>query len=129
MYEVTVQETFAAAHFLRGYEGSCNSIHGHNFRVQVTVEGERLNDIGMLVDFRELKSVLREAAATVDHRNLNELPPFDEEKNPTTENLAEYFYCRVKAGISNPHARVKEVCIWETDIQSAKYTPPSTSSK
>ncbi len=123
MYEVTVQETFAAAHFLRGYEGSCNSIHGHNFRVQVTVEGERLDEIGMLVDFRELKTLLREAAATVDHRNLNEIRPFDEEKNPTTENLAEYFYCRVKAGISNPHARVKEVCIWETDIQAARYRP------
>jgi len=126
MYEVTVQETFAAAHFLRGYEGSCNSIHGHNFRVQVTVEGERLNEIGMLVDFRELKTLLREAAATVDHRNLNEIPPFDGEKNPSTENLAEYFYCRVKAGISNPDARVKEVCIWETDIQSAKYVPTSS---
>jgi len=126
MYEVTVQETFAAAHFLRGYEGNCNSIHGHNFRVVVTVEGERLNELGLLVDFRELKGLLRQVTEAVDHKNLNEVPPFDGEKNPSTENLAEYFYCRVKAGISNPHARVKEVCIWETDIQSAKYRPTSS---
>ncbi|MEI9814042.1 MAG: 6-carboxytetrahydropterin synthase QueD [Acidobacteriota bacterium] len=123
MYEVTVEQTFAAAHFLRNYGGSCNSIHGHNFRVQVTVEGTKLNEIGMLADFRELKTLLREVMETVDHKNLNEVPPFDAEKNPTTENLAEYFYCRLSAGITNPSARIKEVCIWETDIQSARYRP------
>ena len=123
MFEVTVEQTFAAAHFLREYGGSCNSIHGHNFRVQVVVEGERLNSLGMLVDFRELKTLLREVMESVDHKNLNEIAPFDAEKNPTTENLAEYFYVRMTAGISNSEARVREVRIWETDIQCATYRP------
>ena len=123
MFEVTVQETFAAAHFLRGYEGTCNSIHGHNFRVQVIIEGERLNDIGMLVDFRDVKRLLRTVMESVDHKNLNEVPPFDAEKNPTTENLAEYFYNRMAPEIATSGARVREVRIWETDIQAASYRP------
>lgn len=123
MYEVTVEQTFSAAHHLRHYTGPCEHQHGHNFKVRVTIEGEQLNQAGMLVDFVDVKRVLREIMAIVDHRDLNDIPPFDAEKNPTAENIAEFFHTRLTAGLANPAVRVREVRIWETEKQSASYRP------
>lgn len=124
MYEVCVEQTFAAAHALRHYKGACENLHGHNFRVQVTIEGDRLDQAGMLVDFIDVKGLMREVMAKLDHQNLNEVPPFDAEKNPSAENIAEYFYTEMTAGLkADVPVKIREVKIWETEIQSATYRP------
>jgi 6-pyruvoyltetrahydropterin/6-carboxytetrahydropterin synthase len=124
MFEVMVEQTFAAGHALRGYKGKCENVHGHNYRVRVTVEGERLNSIGLLVDFVEVKRLVRDVVDYLDHRFINELPPFDT-VNPSAENMARFFYDRVDQGLSagsaEVPARVKEVQVWETDTSIATY--------
>src|SRR6187551_3536177 len=94
MFEVTVEQTFAAGHALREYKGKCENVHGHNYRVQVTVEGDQLNRIGLLVDFVEQKRVDREVIAYQRHQFINDLEPFTR-INPSAENLAKYFYDEV----------------------------------
>lgn len=124
MFEVAVEHTFAAGHALREYRGKCENVHGHNYRVQVVVRGEKLDSIGMLADFVHLKKVLRETCEPMDHVFLNEMPPFDK-VNPTAENMALYIGEKLQAalaGNSNP-VEVTEVKVWETDIQSATYRP------
>lgn len=125
MYEVTVEQTFAAAHALRHYKGACENLHGHNFKVHVTIEGEKLDQAGMLVDFLDVKALMREVMKKVDHQNLNEVVPFNEEWNPSAEYIAHFFYDNIANGLkSNPvPVRLKEVKVWETDIQSATYRP------
>lgn len=124
MFEVSVDQTFAAGHALRNYKGKCENVHGHNFRVQVTIEGERLDDTGMLVDFIDVKKSMQDVIARLDHQFLNEIPPFDV-KNPSAENIAEHFYAAMNQDLAgNPVAvRIREVKVWETDIQSAAYRP------
>ncbi len=123
MFEVSVEQTFAAGHALRNYKGGCEDVHGHNFRVRVTVEGEQLDATGLLVDFLELKSSIDGAIAYLDHKFINDLPPFDK-INPSAENLAKYFYDRVSEGVKpGVPVRISEVCVWETDTSSAAYRP------
>ena len=122
MFEVSVEETFAAGHALRNYRGKCENVHGHNYRVQVTVEGEELNSIGLLVDFAELKKLIRAIVGRLDHQFLNDLAPFDA-INPSAENMARYFYDEITGGLEIPGPRIREVKIWETDITSATYRP------
>jgi 6-pyruvoyltetrahydropterin/6-carboxytetrahydropterin synthase len=124
MFEVSVEQTFAAGHALRNYKGACENVHGHNFKIQVTIEGQELDQTGMLVDFLDVKQSMRDVIARLDHRFLNDVPPFDV-KNPSAENIAEYFYEELTTGlVSNPvPVRVREVKVWETDIQSATYRP------
>ena len=126
MFEAFVEETFAAGHALRNYRGKCENVHGHNYRVRVTIEGESLNEAGLLVDFSELKRVLRATIEKLDHVFLNDVAPFDE-INPSAENMAHYFYTEVTEGLGgverpNP-VRVAEVKIWETDSAAAAYRP------
>jgi 6-pyruvoyltetrahydropterin/6-carboxytetrahydropterin synthase len=122
MFEVTVEHTFSAAHALRNYHGKCERLHGHNWRVQVTMEGSELDESGMLVDFTELKRVLRKVSERVDHYNLNEVPPFDA-WNPSAENIARFFAEEIARGIPVPNARVAAVRVWETDTSVATYRP------
>jgi 6-pyruvoyltetrahydropterin/6-carboxytetrahydropterin synthase len=124
MFEVSVEQTFAAGHALRNYKGSCENVHGHNFRVRVTLEGERLDDTGLLVDFLDVKRSMGEIIARLDHVFLNEIPPFDV-RNPSAENIAEYFHQELSRRLTeNPvPVHIREVRIWETDIQSAAYRP------
>jgi 6-pyruvoyltetrahydropterin/6-carboxytetrahydropterin synthase len=127
MYEVSVEETFAAGHALRGYRGKCENIHGHNYRVRVVLEGEQLNEVGLLVDFSELKQIMRGVIEKLDHQFLNEVPPFDK-LNPSAENMAHYFYKEIsrelKGGSRANPVRVAEVKIWETDTATATYRLP-----
>jgi 6-pyruvoyltetrahydropterin/6-carboxytetrahydropterin synthase len=121
MFEVAVEQTFAAGHALRNYKGKCENVHGHNFRVQVVIEGERLDDTGLLVDFIDVKDTMRSIIDRLDHVFLNDIVPFDV-KNPSAENIAEYFYQELARGLkSSVPVRVREVKVWETDIQSATY--------
>jgi 6-pyruvoyltetrahydropterin/6-carboxytetrahydropterin synthase len=124
MFEVSVEQVFAAGHALRNYKGKCENIHGHNWRVQVVIEGERLDGTGLLVDFIDVKDLMGSVIARLDHQFLNEVAPFDV-KNPSAENIAEYFYEQMSAGLAATPApvRIREVKIWETDIQSASYRP------
>jgi len=122
MFEVSVEQTFAAGHALRNYKGACENVHGHNFKVQVTIEGDRLDDTGMLVDFLDVKQSMRDVIARLDHVFLNDISPFDV-KNPSAENIAEYFYEELASRLeSNPvPVQIREVRVWETEIQSAAY--------
>ena len=123
MFEVTIEETFAAGHALRNYKGKCENVHGHNYRCQVTLEGERLDEIGLLVDFVELKKAVHAVLDRMDHQWLNDFPPFDV-LNPSAENMARYIYEQVSEGLkARDGVRVAAVKLWETDTASAIYRP------
>ena len=123
MFEVTVEQTFAAGHALRNYRGKCENVHGHNYRIEVTVEGEQLDSIGLLVDFVELKRVMKEVIDYLDHRFMNDLEPFDK-VNPSAENIAKYFHDRISEGLTTEvPVRLSQVKVWETDTSSAVYRP------
>jgi 6-pyruvoyltetrahydropterin/6-carboxytetrahydropterin synthase len=127
MFEVSVEETFAAGHALRNYRGKCENVHGHNYRVRVLIEGAALDRAGLLVDFVDLKRVLRAIIEKLDHQFLNDVPPFDE-LNPSAENMARYFYQEMAKQLDgntreNP-VRVSEAKIWETDTATATYREP-----
>lgn len=123
MFEVTVEQTFAAGHALRNYHGKMEDIHGHNYRVRVTVEGRQLDSTGLLVDFLEVDRLIKGAVGYLDHRFINDLKPFDE-INPSAENIAKYFYDRVNEGLKNEvPVRISAVQVWETDTSSAIYRP------
>jgi 6-pyruvoyltetrahydropterin/6-carboxytetrahydropterin synthase len=121
MFEITIEETFAAGHALRNYRGKCENVHGHNYRCQVTVEGEELDEIGLLVDFVELKRVVHAVLDRMDHQWLNDFPPFDK-INPSAENMAKHIYDEVSSGLgTRPGVRIGQVKLWETDTSSAIY--------
>jgi 6-pyruvoyltetrahydropterin/6-carboxytetrahydropterin synthase len=121
MYEVTVEETFAAGHALRNYHGKCENVHGHNYKVQITFAGPRLDDTGLLVDFVHVKRLMRSAIERLDHQFLNDLAPFDR-INPSAENIARYFYEEIAKGLTpETPVQVDAVRIWETDTASATY--------
>ena len=121
MFEITIEETFAAGHALRNYRGKCENVHGHNYRCQVTVTGEQLDHIGLLVDFVELKRVVHGVLDRLDHTWLNEFPPFDV-LNPSAENMAKYIYDEVTAGLrGHEGVKIGQVRLWETDTASATY--------
>ena len=123
MFEVSVEQTFAAGHALRNYKGKCENVHGHNFRVRVVIEGERLDETGLLVDFIDVKDAMRAVIERLDHVFLNDIAPFDL-KNPSAENIAEYFFLEMTAGLKSAvPVRIREVKVWETDVQSATYRP------
>jgi 6-pyruvoyltetrahydropterin/6-carboxytetrahydropterin synthase len=127
MFEVSVEYAFAAGHALRGYKGKCENVHGHNYKVRVTVGGEKLNSIGLLIDFTDLRAAVRGLAERFDHQFLNDLEPFTE-ANPSAENLACYLGTELQRKFQDRGLRVSNVTVWETDTTSASYRPPESSS-
>ena len=121
MYEVMIEEEFSAAHALRGYRGKCENLHGHNWKVEVYVRGERLDGVGMLVDFKDLKAATRRVMQYLDHQNLNELQPFDIEMNPSSEHLAGFILHKVAGEINDERVQVYKVRVWETPSTCAVY--------
>jgi len=119
-YTLKVLAEFAAAHQLRGYPGNCSRMHGHNWKVEVEVTGTKLDDVGMVTDFKIMKRAAREVAERLDHFYLNDIAPFDT-INPTAENLAAWFYREVGAILNNEHAQVSAVTLWETDRACVTY--------
>jgi 6-pyruvoyltetrahydropterin/6-carboxytetrahydropterin synthase len=119
-YTLKVLAEFAAAHQLRGYPGNCSRMHGHNWKVEVEVTGTKLDDVGMVTDFKIMKRAAREVAERLDHFYLNDIAPFDT-INPTAENLAAWFYREVGALLNNEHAQVSAVTLWETDRACVTY--------
>ncbi|HXU50088.1 MAG TPA: 6-carboxytetrahydropterin synthase QueD [Candidatus Binatia bacterium] len=124
MFEVSVDATFAAAHRLRGYQGKCEQLHGHNYRVRLVVAGEQLDEVGLLQDFTALKRVLRGVVDKLDHQYLNELPPFDK-MNPSAENLARFIHDETAKQLAGQlgEASLAGVTVWETETASATYKP------
>jgi 6-pyruvoyltetrahydropterin/6-carboxytetrahydropterin synthase len=124
MYEVSVEETFAAAHNLRNYKGKCENLHGHNYKVRVVVAGKELDSVGLVFDFVQLKQVIQGVIRSLDHKYLNELPPFDK-LNPSAENLARHIYDESTKQLPQaPNgAGIASITVWETETTSATYRP------
>ncbi len=120
MHRLTVRRRFSAAHHLRDYEGKCAQLHGHNYTVEVTVEGEKLDAAGMLMDFGKLKEICDGVCDRYDHAYLNELPEFAE-ANVTSENLAVTVFRGVAERLSGTGVRVFEVKLQETEDSAAIY--------
>ena len=121
LWRLTVRGEFASAHALRHYQGKCESLHGHNYSVEMVVEGETLTpDTELVVDFTVLKKELRAELALIDHVNLNEYPPFDV-VNPSSENLARLLYRNMKARLADMPVRLYSLTVGETAMQSATY--------
>jgi len=120
MYELMIESQFASAHQLRGYKGKCEALHGHNWRVQVTVSSDRLNDIGIVMDFHDLKEKVNDVVSSLDHSFLNELFPFTE-KNPTSENIAKWIYESLRKKIEKGQCDISSVTVWESETASATY--------
>ncbi|MDI6745285.1 MAG: 6-carboxytetrahydropterin synthase QueD [Thermodesulfovibrionales bacterium] len=120
MFELMVDTTFAAAHQLRGYKGKCEQMHGHNWKVQVHVVAEKLNEIDVAIDFHDLKELLNEVIAPLDHSFLNDIFPFTE-KNPSSENIAKWIYDSLNKKLSDEHVQVSAVTVWESETASATY--------
>lgn len=121
LFEVMIERHFSSAHQLRGYKGKCENLHGHNYKIEIYARGSELDNIGLLVDFGELKDAADEVVAYLDHRNINELPPFDEELNPSAENLARYILERVAHRVGDERVRVYKVRCFETPTSVATY--------
>jgi len=124
MFQVSVEETFSAGHALRGYKGKCENPHGHNYRVQVTLEGPQLDNIGLLIDFTQLKHVMRDVIRRLDHQFINDLEPFTK-VNPSAENMAKYFYDEIAGQLTGlpVGAHLSYVIVWETDTAMVRYQP------
>jgi len=120
-FEVMIERNFSSAHQLRGYKGKCENLHGHNYKIEIYARGRELDNIGLLVDFGELKEAADEIVQYLDHRNINELPPFDEELNPSAENLARYILERVAARVGDERVSVYKVRCFETPTSVATY--------
>ena len=124
MYEVSVEETFAAAHNLRDYKGKCENLHGHNYNVRVALAGAELDHVGLLYDFVHLKQVIQGVIASLDHHYLNEFPPFDA-LNPSAENIARHICDEISKQIrETPNgAGIASITVWETETTAATYRP------
>ena len=132
-YIVRATTEFSAAHVLHGYAGACNRVHGHNFKVELEVEARAVDDVGMAIDFTRLESILASIAQGLDHRLLNEIPPFNE-VNPTAENLGAYFWTRATRALAGEGGsaedapqvargvRLRAVTVRENDRTSVTYT-------
>jgi len=124
MFEVTVEDSFAAGHYLRNYRGKCENPHGHNYKVRVTLAGQELDKAGLLLDFKDLKEVMKHVIDRLDHLMLNDIEPF-KLLNPSAENLARYFYDEANGrlrAVTKGRVDVKDVTIWETDTTTARYS-------
>ena len=121
MFELVVETDFAAAHNIREYGGNCERLHGHNWKVRVELRARRLDRLGMVMDFREVKARLTEVLKLLDHQYLNEVEPF-RKKNPTTENIAYFIFGRLSPALAKG-VSVGKVTVWESERCAASYAP------
>lgn len=120
MFELMIETHFSAAHQLRGYKGDCEKLHGHNWKVQVYVLAEKLNELDLAIDFHDLKRMTEEILDSLDHGYLNEIFPFTE-KNPSSENLAKWIYDSLKKKLYDTNVTLSGVTVWESESASATY--------
>jgi len=121
MYELVVETDFAAAHNIREYGGNCERLHGHNWKVRVELQARRLDRLGMVMDFREVKARLNEVLKMLDHQYLNKTEPF-RKMNPTTENISRFIGDKLAKGLPKGIA-VGKVTVWESEKCAASYVP------
>jgi 6-pyruvoyltetrahydropterin/6-carboxytetrahydropterin synthase len=119
VYQLKVIGDFAAAHSLRNFKGRCEALHGHNWRVEVVVQGDRLNEAGLVMDFAELKKVMNRILDRLDHHHLNETPPFDQ-INPSSELIAKFLFENIGAQLP-PEVEMVSVSAWESEGSCALY--------
>ena len=120
-YEVMIERNFSSAHQLRGYKGKCENLHGHNYKIEIFAKGAELNNVGLLIDFVDLKTAADDIVKYLDHRNINELPPFDEELNPSAENLARFILEFLNDRVGDERVQVHKVRCFETPTSVATY--------
>ena len=120
-YEVMIERNFSSAHQLRGYKGKCENLHGHNYKIEIYARGRELNNIGLLVDFVELKDAANELVAYLDHKNLNELEPFITEQNSSAENVARYCLEKLAGKLNDERVEIYKVRCFETPTSVATY--------
>ena len=120
MFDIFIQTHFSAGHHLRDYPGNCEMPHGHNWHVEVTVRATELDELGMGVDFRTVKNAAARVMKELDHRNLNEHPSF-QDKNPSSENLAQYIFESMKEELSHKRYRLYSVLVGETPTSAVIY--------
>ncbi len=120
IFEVHVKTHFSAAHFLKGYPGDCARMHGHNWITEVFVQCRKLNEIGIGLDFRDIKVAVKEVTENLDHSILNELPEF-ENTNPTSENIAMFLYKELGARLNSAQVKISRVKVSETPGAGAMY--------
>ena len=124
MFEVTVEAGFSSGHYLRNYRGKCENPHGHNYKVRVTLAGKDLDKAGLLLDFKDLREVMKHVIERLDHQMINDVTPFTE-LNPSAENLAKYFFDETNGRlrtVTSGRVHVKDVTVFETDTTTAKYS-------
>ncbi len=120
-YTLKVVTDFAAAHSLRNYPGDCSKLHGHNWKVEAEVTATSLNEVGIGMDFKQIRKETKVICEHLDHTYLNELSPFDE-INPTAENIAAYIYSELAKQLNSDTTRVSAITIWETERACVRYT-------
>ncbi len=125
MYELSMETHFSAAHHLRDYEGQCENLHGHNYHVEIVLSADGLNELGMVMDFKDAKSLVGDVMDQLDHEYLNEVEPFDR-INPTTEHIARHIAVSVNERLPED-VSVGEVTCWESEKCAARYIPQETS--
>jgi 6-pyruvoyltetrahydropterin/6-carboxytetrahydropterin synthase len=122
MYYVSAVQHFSAAHSLREYQGKCENLHGHNYRVEVELKGMALSKNGMVVDFSDLRAALDRVLSRLDHKHLNDIKPFDK-INPTAENIAKLIYEEMLLKFNTKKVKVSQVVVWESEGCKAIYAP------
>jgi 6-pyruvoyltetrahydropterin/6-carboxytetrahydropterin synthase len=120
MYKIKVTASFSSAHSLRGYKGKCESLHGHNWKVEAVVSSDKLDHLGMVMDFGDLKKMLNSVIEGLDHKHLNELEYF-KAVNPSSENICRYIFDRLEKDIAAKNCRLSKIKVWETENSCAAY--------
>ncbi|MCH1416850.1 MAG: 6-carboxytetrahydropterin synthase QueD [Gammaproteobacteria bacterium] len=121
MFKLIVKKEFSAAHILHGHPGDCKRMHGHNWLVEAEVRGSNTNEIGMVIDFKDIKNNLQDIIGKLDHQYLNDIEPFTNE-NPTAENISKYIYKELSKNINTDNIKVSEIKLWETSNSAVTYT-------
>jgi len=122
MFELTIHVNFEAAHYINNYSGKCSRLHGHNWKVEVNIYGTQLNELGMLIDFRDLKAAVNKIMIKLDHYCLNEIEPFCN-INPTAENIAKYIYEQLgETKEFDQNVKLRSVKVWESLNSAAAYS-------
>ncbi|MFH1406859.1 MAG: 6-carboxytetrahydropterin synthase QueD [Candidatus Omnitrophota bacterium] len=131
MYEIKVSGQFSAAHALKGYKGKCENLHGHNWKVQVAASAAGLDNVGMVLDFSDVRKKLNSVLKQMDHKYLNRIPYFSaaggsasggKKTNPTSENIAKFIYNKLSVCLKKSNVELTKVSVWETDNSCASYS-------
>lgn len=120
MYQLKITSNFASAHNLMNYQGDCENLHGHNWKIDVSVTAHDLDKAGLGIDFKKLKAETKALLKTLDHKYLNELEPF-KELSPSSENIARYIFQELSRKLNNDNIKVESITVWESDFARAKY--------